>query len=477
MNDEEALAILDTLLEVERLKDVQELVFRQSWLGKTYQEIAEASGYSPEHIRDVGFRLWQTLSHVFGEKVTKSNIHTIVRQRVGKLGTPLEDDRKEPETLNHPLQNPISENGNELVGDRGVVSLAAQLIQPVQPVQSSRSAGVDFPGNPLPVHSAFYIERFPMEQRCYQEILQDGALIRIKAPQKMGKTSLLNRILHHATLQGYARVRLNLQQADQEALSEMNCFLRWFCKSISWKLNLNPKLEDYWDQDAGLAKSSCTRYFGDYLLEQIKTPLVLALDEVDRIFAHPQLAQDFLPLLRVWHEEANESEVWQRLRLVVVHSTEVHIRLNAHQSPFNVGLPIHLQNWRAEQVEDLAQRYELQWNEKKTEQLMQLTSGHPYLVQLAFYYLWEGAGSYDQFLRDAPTESGVYGAYLRRLLENLQTVPLLSAALKQVVSSDRPISLESAVAYQLQSMGLVKFEGNEVLPSCQLYHQYFSFRL
>jgi hypothetical protein len=307
--------------------------------------------------------------------------------------------------------------------------------------------------------------------------MQGGALIRIKAPQKMGKTSLLNRILHHASLQGYAKVRLNLQQADQESLSGINCFLRWFCKSISWKLGLNPNLEAYWDLDAGLAKSSCTRYFEDYLLKQVNTPLVLALDEVDRIFAYLHLAQDFLPLLRVWHEEANESEDWQRLRLVVAHSTEVQLPLNAHQSPFNVGLPIRLQHLQAVQVEDLAHRYGLVWESHQTEQLMQLTSGHPYLVQLAFYHLWEEAGRYDQFLQNAPTESGVYGAHLRRQLENVQATPLLADALKQVVSSDRPVGLESAIAYQLQGIGLVNFVGNQVIPSCQLYRQYFDARL
>lgn len=476
MNLEDALTILDTILQTERLKDVQELVFRQSWNGKTYQEIAEETGYSAEHIRDVGFRLWQLLSDALGEKVTKSNIHAILRQRSHRSSLAASDNppvRRYDDRValaEKRVQDPILLFNNAepepLISDQGPIATSP-----------SSTTSVDFPGTPLAQNSPFYVERPPIEQRCYQEILQEGSLIRIKAPRKMGKTSLLNRILHDAMVHGYARVRLNLQQADQEALSDINAFLRWFCKSITWKLNLEPNLDAYWDQDIGLAKSSCTRYFEDYLLPQIGVPLVLALDEVDRIFAYPQLAQDFLPLLRIWHEEANESDVWRRLRLVVMHSTEVYVPLNVNQSPFNVGLPIRLTHWHAEQVDDLAQRYGLEWDQGSTAQLMALTSGHPYLVQLAFHYLWGGEGSWSQLLKDAPTEAGIYGTYLRQQLEILQASSVLSAALKEVIESDRPVLLEPAIAHQLQSMGLVQFSGSAVMPSCQLYCQYFRMRL
>lgn len=64
MNTEEALVILDTFLEP-GLNDIQELVFRQAWEGKTYPEIAEISGYDANYIKDVGSRLWKLLSQTF----------------------------------------------------------------------------------------------------------------------------------------------------------------------------------------------------------------------------------------------------------------------------------------------------------------------------------------------------------------------------------------------------------------------------
>jgi hypothetical protein len=81
MTVEEAIAILDAVLVQNRLSNIQELVFRYSWLEKTYQEIAQDSGYDFDYIRDTGFKLWRLLSNVFGEKVTKKNFRAVLRQR------------------------------------------------------------------------------------------------------------------------------------------------------------------------------------------------------------------------------------------------------------------------------------------------------------------------------------------------------------------------------------------------------------
>ncbi len=80
MTSEEALSILDTFLQQGRLSDLQEQVFRQSWEGRTYQEIAENSGYDADYIRDVGCKLWQLLSKAMGEQVTKNNLRSVLRR-------------------------------------------------------------------------------------------------------------------------------------------------------------------------------------------------------------------------------------------------------------------------------------------------------------------------------------------------------------------------------------------------------------
>lgn len=74
MNVEEALEIVQTVVEQGSLSKVQEIVFRHCWEKQSYTEIAVNSGYEVGYIRDVGCRLWQSLSKAFGKKVTKNGV-------------------------------------------------------------------------------------------------------------------------------------------------------------------------------------------------------------------------------------------------------------------------------------------------------------------------------------------------------------------------------------------------------------------
>ena len=331
----------------------------------------------------------------------------------------------------------------------------------------------------VPLDSPFYVERPPLELLCYETILQPGALIRIKAPKQMGKTSLMARILQQARAQELKTVTLSLQLADATVFTDLTRFLQWFCAIVTRSLGLQNQLAEYWDDIFG-SNYNCTDYFESYLLAEIDSPVVLALDEVDVVFNYPGIATDFFGLLRAWYEKAKygdeSSLVWQKLRLVVVHSTDVYIPLNINQSPFNVGLSVELSEFTHEQVQDLANRHELDWANEQVEQLMALVGGNPYLVQVALHHISCENITLDQLLETAVDESGIYSDYLRQQLWNIKQYPELVSALTRVVMSQTPVELEPVQAFKLQSMGLVQGQ-NQVMPSCNLYRQYFSDRL
>lgn len=338
----------------------------------------------------------------------------------------------------------------------------------------------ELPSGQVRLASAFYVERVPCETQCYKEILQPGCLIRIKAPRQMGKTSLMARILYQAKEQGYRTVPLSFQHADTAVFTNLKELLQWFCAKISRKLRLPYQVDDYWSDTYG-SKDNCTAFFEDCLLPETDSPLVLGLDEIDRVFHYPKIADDFFGLLRAWYEEAgygaNEGYVWEKLRLVVVHSTEVYIPLDINQSPFNVGLPIELSEFSTDQVFDLACRHGLNWGESEVKQLMTIVGGHPYLVRLALYYIAGQQLTLRQLAEIAPTEAGIYGDHLRRHLWNLQQHPNLAEAFAKVVVTNKPVELESVPAFKLHSLGLVQLRGNEVTPRFDLYRQYFRDRL
>jgi len=106
MTIDKALATVDAVLSPNCLSHLQELIFCECWEGRTYPEIAQNSGYDADYIRDAGFKLWQLLSKAFGEKVTKHNFRSIVRQRAQQTqapttqpDTPAEGARVAPEFI------------------------------------------------------------------------------------------------------------------------------------------------------------------------------------------------------------------------------------------------------------------------------------------------------------------------------------------------------------------------------------------
>ncbi|MDJ0715312.1 MAG: AAA-like domain-containing protein [Prochloraceae cyanobacterium] len=445
MNLDCLLKIIDCqLIESQNrpLNSTEILILQGIWQYQTYNQIALEKGYSPGYFTNVvAPELYQRLSKVVGQRVTKKNCRMLLESYA--------ELQAAPET--RPLRQ-------HLAGS---------------PLYINENTSPCYPSGSLPLDSPFYLERSSIEEQIYQEIRKPGALIRIRAPREMGKTSLLLRIIDYAKRLSYRTVSLNLEQVDRAILSDLNQFLRWLCTNIAHQLELKPKLDEYWDEDLG-SKISCTSYFQDYLLELIDTPLVLTLDELNLIFEHPQVAKDFLPLLRSWYEETKTLPIWQKLRLLVVHSTEIYVPLQLKQSPFNVGLPVELGSFSQEEVQQLAQRYGLDWsNGEQVRQLMAMVGGHPALIHLALYHLSQKKITLSQLLETAPTANGIYSHHLQRHWATLEEQPELARALDTVLNMVETVKLDPIVAYKLRSMGLIEYSENKTILSCELYRQYF----
>jgi transcriptional regulator with XRE-family HTH domain len=331
---------------------------------------------------------------------------------------------------------------------------------------------LEFPSGQVPLDSPFYIKRSPVEERCYEQINKSGSLIRIKAPRQMGKTSLLARIIDKSQSQEDCTVILDFQLAAQEIFVNSDKFLRWFCGSIGLALNIPNQIDEYWDLAEIVGSSmACKAYFEEYLLPTIDKPLTLGLDEVDKVFEYPEIYRDFFGLLRALHEEGKRREIWKKLRLVIVHSTEVYVPLDINQSPFNVGLSVELPEFNNKQILDLAQRHQLDLSETEVEKLMTLVGGHPFLVRLTLYHVANRNVTLTQILENATSSSSIYADHLRRQSLILQQQPELADAMKDVVHNNSA-KLSTVNKFKLHSIGLVKLEGDGVVPRCNLYNQY-----
>ena len=322
---------------------------------------------------------------------------------------------------------------------------------------------------PVGLNSGFYVVRGYTETDCYQQIEKSGALLRIKAPSKMGKTSLLIRILHHAEEQDYEIVRLNLRDIGVSILENKSGFLKWFFKNICEQLELDCQ----WIESSDFHESKCLYNFQLKILEEIQKPIVLILQELEQVFPYTETVTTFATLLRNWHEESKTMEIWNKLRMVLLYSTKIYVKLPDNQSPFNVGFLVDLTEFNSKAVQDLAIRHQLKLTENQINQLMTIIGGFPYLVRLAFYRLARQEITFEQLLTTASRDDGIYGQYLRTHWADLQDNIELKIAFKEVIMSDDPVKFEQIVEFKLLATSLVKYKGNSLIPSCQLYRDYF----
>ncbi|KST62930.1 NB-ARC domain-containing protein [Mastigocoleus testarum] len=89
MNPKEVLQFTDTLVFTKlgvHLNDLQRLIIESTCSGSRqgYEQIAKTHGYSPNYLKqDVGPKLWQLLSSVFGEKVKKNTFKSAIERQLG----------------------------------------------------------------------------------------------------------------------------------------------------------------------------------------------------------------------------------------------------------------------------------------------------------------------------------------------------------------------------------------------------------
>jgi tetratricopeptide (TPR) repeat protein len=92
MNVDTAINWIDRLLKIEtgkHLNDLQIFIIGQVWQGQKYIEIATNYHCTEGHVKDIAAALWQLLSQLLGERVTKTNLKSILQRHVGlKIAQP-----------------------------------------------------------------------------------------------------------------------------------------------------------------------------------------------------------------------------------------------------------------------------------------------------------------------------------------------------------------------------------------------------
>lgn len=132
----EGLVIINHLLGTRPTK-LQELVFRQSWRGQSYKQIAREANLNIGHVKNVGSELWQLLSRALDAPVNKNNFRSVLDQYWLKS-----QESQSESTIEALLSEPLSSEPSRPALPPQSSPNPDLLHKPQAPIQTSPEQGV-----------------------------------------------------------------------------------------------------------------------------------------------------------------------------------------------------------------------------------------------------------------------------------------------------------------------------------------------
>ena len=332
-------------------------------------------------------------------------------------------------------------------------------------------AALETPSGTMDPESEFYIHR-QADDEVANQLQNPKTSFTIHGPRQTGKSSLLMRAGLQARNMGKKVAFVDLQLLEKRILEDPDRFYRRFCVQVSKALGLKDHTEEYWED--GSNNISCTAYFEEYVLDEVKAPVLLAVDEADRLMETAYF-EDFFGMLRSWLNNRFRGTNWARLGLALVTSTEAASLIDGvNQSPFNVGTWIYLEDFTAEQIAALNQ---LHGSPLQTDQLPSLIGylgGHPYLIRRALYELARGRHTPESLMDATIQSNNPFLDHLQHYSRILRERPDLKNCFLQILKNDACI--DEGCATSLEQIGLVRRSRNQYITRSALYQEFFSDR-
>ncbi|MCW3098378.1 MAG: hypothetical protein JWL77_3996 [Chthonomonadaceae bacterium] len=347
---------------------------------------------------------------------------------------------------------------------------ASTTSSPAQEPQNGAAGGA------VLLESPFYIAR-DADTALYTAIQHRESIVLLKGARQTGKSSLLARGLQFARQSGRTVYHIDCEQFSPEDLVSRDQFYLRMIALLAEQAEQEFVPETDWKAHLG-ANGNLERFLRRRILGSTRTPILWALDGVDRLFKTGYY-NEFFALLRGLHSRrATEPDVpWNRLTILIAAATEAHLYIrDLSQSPFNVGTRITLEDFDPVQCAELLRSYGLKTtNDVEQQNLRELLGGHPYLLARGLQEMRDRDIDSAAFAQLALRPDGPYHDHLEGILRLLSADANLHTDLRSVLDG-HPCS--PAGFFRLRTAGILS--GNSVEDAhlrCGLYARYFGLYL
>ena len=300
----------------------------------------------------------------------------------------------------------------------------------------------------------------------------DAGLLTIRAPNQMGKTSLalnLGRIIAEDHVVAY----VDFRTIDRYLARQENTFCLWLAKKIATTSQLSvPAPETVWREKLG-GVLMLTTYMQQYILPHFQDSdqmLILIFDEVDVLLDAP-FRSAFFGMIRNWFNNRADDDRWYPLIQILIISTDPMLFIeNLNMSPFNVGVPIMLNDFSTDDILQLCTAYGVKLSPATIDELHHYLGGHPYLTRDTIFRVANGTPLNLIINKDIMPDHPFYDHLMRYTLL-LGSDNSLTQAFLDVLDGQ---AIPKEMLYRLNSVGLMRLDGSI---RCTLYREFFSKRL
>ena len=246
-------------------------------------------------------------------------------------------------------------------------------------------------GGSLASESPSYVER--AADRKLESALKKGQFCYVLNSRQMGKSSLRVRTMNKLQAEGVVCIFIDLTGIGTQDLTTE----KWYAgivRSLVSGSQLKFDWRNWWREKRDLLSpvQRLSLFIEEVLLVEIKSKIVIFIDEIDRVLSQKFSLDDFFALIHSCYQKRQVNQNYCRLTftLLGVAAARELIR-DKTQSPFDLGKAIVLEGFKLEEALPLSLGLAEKFNapEPLLAEILAWTGGQPFLTQKLCQLIWE----------------------------------------------------------------------------------------
>ncbi|MEM7556228.1 MAG: AAA-like domain-containing protein [Cyanobacteria bacterium P01_A01_bin.84] len=235
-------------------------------------------------------------------------------------------------------------------------------------------------GGTVQASKGIYISRKADETLL--ELCKQGEFSYVLTSRQMGKSSLMIN-----TASGLKKADIKSVIIDLTKIGTQVTVEQWYLGlllEIEEQLMLDTDIAKWWQKNDNLGFTQrLSKFFQNILLEEVKTSVVIFIDEIDTTLSL-DFTDDFFAVIRYLYVARAENSKFERISFVLIGvATPGNLIHDLKRTSFNIGKLVDLTNFTFEEAKPLAEGLGLpkEEAEKLLNYALKWTNGQPFLTQ------------------------------------------------------------------------------------------------